>query len=45
MNEKDEICSAQHCISHRKFAMEIMEQVLYTYIVLIKIFNPLKLHI
>ncbi|XP_028411836.1 inactive ubiquitin carboxyl-terminal hydrolase 54-like isoform X2 [Dendronephthya gigantea] len=26
MNEKDEVCSAAHCVSHRKFAMEIMEQ-------------------
>ncbi|XP_046861773.1 inactive ubiquitin carboxyl-terminal hydrolase 54-like [Xenia sp. Carnegie-2017] len=26
MNEREEICSAPHCISHRKFAMEIMEQ-------------------
>ena len=26
-NEHDDACTAKHCISHQKFAMQIIEQV------------------
>ena len=27
-NEHDDACTAKHCISHQKFAMQIIEQVI-----------------
>ena len=28
-NEHDDACTAKHCISHQKFAMQIIEQVTF----------------
>ena len=28
-NEHDDACTAKHCISHQKFAMQIIEQVFF----------------
>ena len=29
-NEYDDACNAKHCISHQKFAMQVIEQVIIT---------------
>ena len=36
-NEHDDACTAKHCISHQKFAMQIIEQVIrYLLITILK---------
>lgn len=44
-NEHDDACTAKHCISHQKFAMQIIEQVyldtheVFSILIIVKLAN------
>ena len=44
-NEHDDACTAKHCISHQKFAMQIIEQVyldareVFSILIIVKLTN------